>query len=98
MTTQTSLDPNFCNSPHSNVLLGCYGKPDHEGQHWAWASACVDASLCTADDYYPFDQKFRWDDLLELTTAELKIILTLLQPVQQFFPELQAKIEKAVSK
>ena len=77
--------------------MGCYDVPGHNGQHWAWDSACRDDSLAIPDTHYPFDRKFRWDDApVEFTQAELKIILTLLQPVQQFFPELQAKVEKAI--
>jgi len=99
MTTSRAnqiLNDEYCNAPHENVPLGCYGKPNHEGQHWAWATACEDDSLATQDTSYPFDYRFRWDEpLVEFTPAELKIILTLLQPVKQFFPELQAKVEKA---
>lgn len=89
-------DSLFCDAQHDNVPLGCYGKPNHEGKHWAWGHAVLDDSEAVADDYYPFDRKFWWEDgPVTFTKAELGILLTTLEPVKQFFPELKEKLEKA---
>lgn len=82
MTTTT-----YCEALNPISPDGCFHAPDHEGQHRGWGYT----EEGEAEAVY-------WDERVEFTQAELKIILTLLQPVQQFFPELQAKIEKAVSK
>lgn len=87
----------YCDAEHESATQGCFGKPDHEGRHWCWGSrATADASLIVEDKHYPYDRKFFWDTPApEFTQADYGVLMILLDPVKQFFPELSAKIEAA---
>lgn len=78
-------DARFCDAKSVLSPEGCFGAPNHTGPHRGWSSDATGA------------ERVYWDDApTEFTEAELKVILTLLAPVSQFFPELQAKVEKAI--
>lgn len=93
----------WCEAEHSNAKDGCYGKPDHTGKHWAYAGTVRNKTGLVDDNHG--NMIWEWDDTttvlpagsaaVVLTEAELGILLTTLQPVTQFFPDLQDKLSAA---
>lgn len=84
------ITPYFCEATHIRSDDGCYEEYGHVGQHRGWEA--------TLDGF----REFHWDSVPEpepepLTFApeEIGILLVALQPVQQFFPDLKAKLEAA---
>lgn len=74
----------YCEASSPKSPEGCFGPPRHDGPHYGWSSTETNA------------ERVHWvDDPMTFTDEELAILLTALQPVKQFFPGLEAKIEKA---
>lgn len=98
----------FCDAEHSNAKDGCYGQPDHKGKHWAYESTVHNQN--GAIDNRSGNMIWEWDDeatpvyppgvpagsaAVVLNDADLGILLTTLEPVKQFFPDLQARLIEA---
>jgi hypothetical protein len=79
-----------CQARHDSARGGhCLDRAGHEGTHWAFSR-------------YGVGYKFVWPNASEtpkpnvlLTQSELGILLTILNPVRQFFPELEKKLTDA---
>jgi len=81
----------YCTATHPRSVDGCYEMTDHTGQH----------SGMYRDDMGDWES-FQWDNeapavpegsvAVVLTREELGILITLLAPVKQFFPVLEAKL------
>jgi len=85
----------YCDAEHNNATYGCYGKPNHEGEHWCYASKTRDDRGSVDKGY---DRVWYWSDPsgnVSLTQEELGILLVALRPVEKFFPELQQKLTDA---
>ena len=90
----------FCTAEHGNATRGCYGYPDHTGKHWAYSSTVRDTTGEIDNDRGNWI--WEWDDeaptvpagsaAVVLTREELGTLITLLAPVKQFFPVLEAKL------
>lgn len=86
----TSAD-DYCTAEHENALYGCYGRPNHEGNHWSWASKVQDET--GAVDEGDFRLKWYWDDTPEaFTDEELAVLAVLVLPLAKLYPELAPKI------
>jgi hypothetical protein len=98
----------FCEAEHENAKDGCYGFAGHTGRHWSYANAVHDNTGQRDNNHG--NMIWEWDNTDEapaapvlpagsaavvLTEAELGILLTTLQPVTQFFPDLQDKLSAA---
>lgn len=85
----------YCSSTNKLSPEGCFATTGHKGQHWGWSFP--DGRNNPAVKVY-------WDTVIEvpeghsalvLSSAEIGILLTTLQPVSQFFPDLFQKLEAA---
>ena len=76
--------PLYCEATSPLSPEGCFGPPNHGGLHWGWSSDQYDSERVYWDDE-PVSPAF--------TQAEVGILLTCLQPVTAFFPELVKKLE-----
>lgn len=99
------MSADFCDAEHKNAKDGCYGSPNHTGKHWSYANVVHDRTGQRENHNGNFI--WEWDDTpapteapagsaaLVLNDAELGILLTTLEPVKQFFPDLQTKLIEA---
>lgn len=93
------MDTGFCTAEHENAMKGCYGDADHTGPHWAYSSRVYNTTgqIKRAGDWI-----WEWSNeapavpegsvAVVLTREELAMLVTLLAPVKQFFPVLEAKL------
>lgn len=98
------MSADFCDAEHKNAKDGCYGTEYHDGKHWAFVSTVHDRT--GERENAKGNWIWEWDDTtpaevpagsaaLVLNDAELGILLTTLEPVKQFFPDLQTKLIEA---
>lgn len=90
----------FCEVEHTNARQGCFGEPKHRGKHWSYSSHVHDKTGQRDNEHG--NMIWEWEDdtpevpagsaALVLNDAELGILLTTLDPVKQFFPDLSAKL------
>lgn len=82
-----------CTATHGNASGGhCLDRAGHEGTHWAFSR-------------YGVGYKFVWPNESEtpkpnvlLNQSDLRILLTALDPIKQFFPKLEKKLTDAKEK
>ena len=90
------MENNYCTATHPNALEGCYERPNHNGPHWCYSSKTTDP---TGEVQEGADWLWYWTDppkgFVFLTQEELGILLTALDPIKQFFPELLLKLTDA---
>ena len=84
---------NYCAAEHENSAFGCCGLEGHTGNHWCWGRHAKDGSGVVTEDFYPFHQKFFWDDAPEtFTQEELAVLAVLVLQVDRLYPELGPKL------
>lgn len=80
----------YCQARHRDSPNGCYEYSDHTGLHRGYEVSSYDSPFYWANESEtpapaPAEPAF--------TQAEVGILLTCLQPVTAFFPELVKKLE-----
>lgn len=89
---------NYCEATHENAPVGCYGWPNHVGNHWRYASE--------KDKDHELTERMRsevWEWPNEaapvqeaepeaFTSEELAVLAVLVLNVEKFYPELGPKI------
>lgn len=86
--------PTYCEATHPKSHNGCYNPYNHDGLHRGYPpfNGDNDDAFFWGDGEVPAPEVPAGSAALVLTDAELGILLTTLQPVVQFFPDLNLKI------
>lgn len=82
-----SYKPMYCEATHRLSADGCFAAYEHNGAHRGWDEEGHEVIWPNEADETPTEPLF--------TNAELGILSMLIEPVKQFFPDLQVKIDAA---